>query len=108
MSISEQQALTFAERPVNGPMWVAFFNLPPPPEDDVRKLLLRVIDSMGDGDSAYTQPFSDMVRMQWIGHRRGVGRDEPTPPIPEFKKYERLEKENPGPTVILFIYGGAF
>lgn len=108
MTISEQQRATLKEPPVKGPVWVSQFTVPPPQEDRVRTLLLRVIDELDAGNGPYTQPQSAPIDAQWTGHRESVDKDAPEPPMSEDEKYTMLMKEVSSPVVIMFVYGGAF
>lgn len=107
-TISQQQNATTKEHAVKGPSWVSKFTVPPPKEDHVRTLLLRVIDELRDGNSPDSRPQSEAIDLQWTGHHIGVDRDTPEPFISEEEKYVRLMKDISSPLVILFIYGGAF
>ncbi|CAG8961502.1 hypothetical protein HYFRA_00013853 [Hymenoscyphus fraxineus] len=107
-SISEQQNNSLISPPVKGPVWVANFTLPFPPEDSVRQILLEVIDKFNDQRSFYVRPISTPISMEWVGFRKGVGKDEPASNLSEVEKYQGLMRDASGPGIIMFIYGGAF
>ena len=108
-TISQLQKATLKESKVKGPMWVSKFTLPVAKENDhVRTLLLGVIDMFNDGDRPYARPDSEPIDIEWIGYRKGAGKDAPEPLIPEDEKYARLVKDTSSPAVVMFIYGGAF
>ena len=106
--ISQQQDASLREITTKGPSWVSRFTIPPPKEDYLRTLLLRVIDELADGNGPCTRPQSKAIDLQWTGYRTGVGRDTPELPISEQEKYTGLMKDISSPLVIMFVYGGAF
>lgn len=108
MTISQQQNGTLKEPAIKGPSWVSKFTVPPPKEDCVRMLLLKVIDVLADGNEPLTRPQSEALDLQWTGYRINVGRETPEPLLSEKEKYSRLMKDISSPLVIMFIYGGAF
>ena len=107
-TISQQQNATLQESAIKGPSWVSKFTVPPPKNDHVRTLLLRVIDELADGNAPRARPKSEAIDLQWTGYRKGVGSDTPQPSISEKEKYDRLMKDVLSPLVIFYIYGGAF
>lgn len=108
VTISEQQNASLRERAITGPVWVSKFAVPPPQKDDVRTLLLRVVDGLADGNRPRPRPQSEPIRLQWTGYRAGVRVKTPELLISEREKYTRLMKEVSSPVVIFFLYGGAF
>lgn len=107
-TISEQQKGSLKTSAIKGPVWVANFSLPSPPEDDIRRVLLEVIDKFNDQRVSYTRPISTPVELEWVGFRKGVGKDEPQPQISELEKYKGLMGDVTGSGVVFFVYGGAF
>jgi hypothetical protein len=109
LTVSEQQQMTTKKRRVKGPMWVAKFEIPPPEEDQARTLLLGVIDDLVDQRLLYTRPKSEVIRLEWIGDRKGAGENTPEPFFVDEKfKFGHILADNLGPGVIMFVYGGAF
>lgn len=108
LTISEQQKGSLRTSIIKGPIWVANFSLAFPPEDSIRIVLLEVIDKFNDQRVSYTRPISTPINLEWVGFRKGVGKDEPQPQISELEKYHGLMGDATGSGVVFFVYGGAF
>ncbi|KAF4637080.1 hypothetical protein G7Y89_g984 [Cudoniella acicularis] len=105
-TISEQQERSLKTPPVAFPAWIAQHTIPP--DDNVQKILLQVIESLGDFAPSYASPKSVEVTLEWIGYRKEISDKTPRTPMSQKEKYVSLLEEFPLPGVIMFIYGGSF
>ena len=107
-TLSEQQRATTKESPVKHPSKVSNFTIPKPSEDNVLKLLLRVIDFHNYDHGRYPVPQLTSTHAQWTGHVPGVNDAERGSEVSEVEKYLQIAKATSSPIVIFFVYGGAF
>ena len=96
---------------MKGKVWVCKVKLAAPPEgeDDVRQLLFKAIEDMGDGKEQWTQPASQPLEGEWNGYRASA-RDDNEPEAPglsEQEKYANLMQETSSNVTILYFHGGA-
>ena len=109
LTVSEQQRATTQKRRVKGPVWVSKFTSPPPKDDEARQAFLKVIDDLNVQKAPYIRPKSEEIRLEWIGDRKGAGEDTLELLRADEKfKLGHILSDNPGPGVIMFVYGGAF
>ena len=93
-----------------GPIWVARDEFPVPIQSNVKDVLYRAIEALGDGTSCQTVDDVDVrpVHGEWVGHRVGVGKNAPEPDISEADKYKGLKSDARSEVTILFLHGGQF
>ncbi|KAL8717519.1 MAG: hypothetical protein Q9181_008311 [Wetmoreana brouardii] len=105
-TISQIQNESVRERPLKGPFHLVPAILPAPNEDDIRQLLFRTINGLGDVE--YEQPALAPVPVEWIGRKfSGLGgrtaQSEDT-----CKNLAVLSKDCTNDLVILHVHGGAY
>ena len=105
--ISTLQKQSLKDPGVKGPVWVSRARYPPPPETDVRKVLLDAISELGDGTASFTTPQIEAVDAQWMGYKKSHSKDEPLATLSEIENYEALCKDTTNDQVIFYCYGGA-
>lgn len=106
-SISKQQEFGFRDPGVKGPMWISRVTLPSPSDDDLRQLLLGVIEEMKSDGETYTKPEMKPVKAEWTGYRKGVPNNAPEPDISEEAKFGNLQDATSNNLTILYFHGGA-
>lgn len=106
-SISKQQHLSSKAPPVPGYLWISRTRTEAPPEDDMRQMLLKTIETLKEGNEHYTEPSSIAVEAEWQGQRKNSDAKATEPTISEAEKYQRLLKESESDIVILYFHGGA-
>ncbi|KAI4286498.1 MAG: hypothetical protein L6R35_004253 [Caloplaca aegaea] len=105
--LAKQQRWSLKDPGIKGKMWISKVTLPQPDEDDIRRVLIETIDSLGDGKGRYTVPAIVPVEAEWTGYRANVHHDRPRLDLPESQHYERLMAEVSSPVTILYFHGGA-
>ncbi|KAI9705270.1 MAG: hypothetical protein M1820_005268 [Bogoriella megaspora] len=105
--ISATQKRSVKDPGVKGSVWVSRIKYDPPPEDNVKQILLNAISELGDGTEKFAIPEIGELEAQWTGFRKGVGKDDPEPALSEKEKYEALCQEISNDKVIFYAYGGA-
>lgn len=109
-SISSFQTPSLRDPGIGQGMWVAKVLLPAPVPDerngDVRALLVRAIEEMGDGGEKYTIPELVGVEAEWTGHR-AAAHDSPSLEMSESEHYVRMMAEVETDVTILYLHGGA-
>lgn len=93
---------------VKGNIWVSKTAFPAPPEDDIRKLVLSAIKTLGEGGEEYDTPSLEPVTGEWVGYRAGVSAGTPEPSISEQEKYTSLLKEVESDVTVLYFHGGSY
>lgn len=103
-----RQQQTTGDRAAKGRVWVSRVTFPAPVEDDVRQIVLDVIEELvpGSKDKIYPHPTLANVQAQWTGFRSGVTLKEPEPAISEEEKFSNMMREVHNPTTVLYMYGG--
>jgi len=104
--ISQQQAITTADQPANGPVWASRTILPAPEDDSIITAITEAIYDLDDGSCTDLVATLADVQVQWSGFRSGVGKREKEPNISERDKYKGLMKDTRSKTTILYVHGG--
>lgn len=112
MSVSRLQRFSMKDPGIKGNMWISKVSLAAPPEEDIRKALVKAIEAMKEVDSpagGYKIPnLSPVEGCEWTGYRAGATKKSPEPPhLSEEEKYAKLMEEVTEPTTILYFHGGA-
>lgn len=106
-TISSQQVPFLKDFPARGPMWISRVTVPSNGDNEVVKVLEKVIRLLGDGTETYDVPACVDVKAEWVGYRAGVDRKTPEPKVSEKEKYNLLMKEVQSEAVMLYAHGGA-
>jgi acetyl esterase/lipase len=107
-TISKVQRLTTRDPPVKGKVWVSKVKLAVPEEDDVRQLVFKAIDDMGNGEEQWTKPDTRPLEAEWNGYRADARDDEVEPAgLSEKDKYDNMMKETTSKVTLLYFHGGA-
>ena len=106
-TISKLQRLSTKDPGIKGKMWISKTELPPPEEEDVRRLLLDAIETLSDGNSACLSPPLLGVEGEWTGYRYDADASSPRLDLGEAEHYGRLIKDVKTDLTILYVHGGA-
>ena len=107
-TITSQQAMFLKDPGVKGGMWVSKVAFPPP-EDDTREMLFRVIDGLKSGGEEYDKARLQAVEGEWVGRRQRVGPNTPEPKdMSEAEKYKSLVDETENDLTLLYFHGGSY
>jgi hypothetical protein len=109
VSMLEQQRKSITHPEVRGPIWVVEDEFPIPPQSDVKTALFQAIKALGPS----TGIKDDQVEMlpvsgEWVGHREGVGKNEPDLPLAKARKFEYFMRDTKRKITVLFLHGGQF
>ena len=107
-SISAVQSLSVRDLGIGGKVWVSTYASPPPPETDLRQVIVGAIMDMREPatpEPRFDRPDFVAVQGEWTGYRAGAA---PNPDMSEWEKYEEMMKEVKQPTTILYFHGGAY
>jgi acetyl esterase/lipase len=108
-SISESQKATLNDPGVKGNKWVSKYTIAKPSEDDARQEVFAAIDALKEGVIDYTKPTLEDVTVEWTGHRKECGPNDPEPKeLSEAEKYQKMMAEVSSDVVILYFHGGAY
>lgn len=106
LSITQQQRLTTKDPGIKGKVWVSKVTFDVPGEDDVRQMLFRVIEEMGDAE--WDRCEARALEAEWTGYRATAKNDEPQPEgMDEKEKYDKLMSETTSKVTLLYFHGGA-
>ena len=105
--ISIQQRNSIKDPGIKGKMWISKVTFAPP-EEDVRNILITVVEEMKSGVEIYTVPRIAPVEAEWTGYRANVDSNRPRLDLSEKQHYERLMSEVKSDVTILYFHGGAF
>jgi acetyl esterase/lipase len=107
-SITKVQNLTTKDAGVKGKVWASKVKLAAAEEDDVRQLMFKAIEDMGNGEEQWTKPETQPLEAEWNGYRAGAKDDELEPAgMSEQEKYDAMMKETTSKTTVLYFHGGA-
>ncbi|OCK81169.1 lipase/esteras-like protein [Lepidopterella palustris CBS 459.81] len=107
LPISTQQAIYAEDRPAKGPVWVSRVKFPVTHYKGLHPTVVNAVKALGDGDEQFHIPENLDIVGEWVGHRRGVGKDEPEPSICDQHKFDNLMKDTNSDVTLLYVHGGA-
>lgn len=107
-TLTLQQQASLRPKSLAGPHWVSKFDIPPPPEQDVKNLLFKAIDAVNDGYGEYNHPDMGPIQGLWLGHSSETNSNERLATLSEVEKYAAMMKDITTPVVVLYVYGGSF
>lgn len=117
MSITHSQKTLNRDPGIKGRIWVAKYTSPTPPDDSIRDVIIRTVESMrpSSADGTRPPPLKDIqwpeavpVEAEWTGYRKNATSSSTLPPILELEKYVELMREVTSPVTVLYFHGGAY
>ncbi|CAG8973490.1 hypothetical protein HYALB_00002815 [Hymenoscyphus albidus] len=109
-AVSKSQKASLKDPGVKGRVWISKITMSPPAEDDIRRSIFHIIESMkesGEAEGGYREPEMVPVEAEWTGYRAAATKKSPELNISEEEKYKEMMKEVTSPTTILYFHGGA-
>ncbi|TGO49411.1 hypothetical protein BOTNAR_0432g00020 [Botryotinia narcissicola] len=103
--ISQQQAISTADQPANGPVWASRTILPAPKDDSIVTAITEAICDLDDGSCADLVVTLADVQVQWSGFRFGVGGRDKELNMSEKDKYKGLMKDTRSKATIIYAHG---
>lgn len=105
-TITEIQSANTRERALKGPFNLVQAIFPAPAEDDVRQLLFRTINDLGEAQ--YEPPTLAPVPVEWIGKKAEPVGNISTAVSNKSCDLEQLSKDCNADLTILYVHGGGF
>lgn len=107
VSVSNQQRFFERDPPAKGPRNIIRTTIPRDKSGGLVAAVIEGIKILGNGTEAYDVPECVDVKAEWVGCRKGVGKDEPELKGTEAEKWSVLMKDVEDETVLIYAHGGA-